>query len=365
MNIYEYMDNYGIYSFDEKPFNEVDSAIFSFLSYADFDNIVGSGKLLLHDVGRTHMGMHPKGERNIIAVKEANKILKYMKDTNRYRDCILTKYVYEGTHDVQFSALTIEFNKNTLFVSFEGTDQLISGWKENLLLSYRFPTLTHKKAIEYLNKNFTFGLKKLIIGGHSKGGNLALVAAMKCNRLVKRKIIEIYNFDGPGLLDKEFRSKAFKIILPIYHHIIPDDSIIGILLHSPKDQVVKSNISGILAHNIAYWEVDKDHLKREKLSTFSKELRKGLLGYIDTHTEEELKTIVTNLDNVCTRAKVNSILEFREDHKKIIDFIKACSYLDMESRNMLYDLINVVIKAKGDSKYKDFIAFTRKFKLDI
>ena len=365
MSIYDYIDNFGMYSFDEKPFNEVDSAIFGFLSYADFSNIVGQGKILLKDVGRMHLGLHKGNEKNIVAVREATKLLKYMKDANRYKDCYLFRYIYEADHDVQFCALSIEYQRNHVYVSFEGTDQMISGWKENLLLSYSFPTLTHKKAIHYLNQFYTFGFKKLIVGGHSKGGNLALVGAMCCNSLVRSKIKEIYNFDGPGLLDKEFRSKKYKNVLPIYHHIIPNESIVGIMLYSSKDTVVHSNISGVLAHDIAFWDIDKDHFKRDKLSSFSRELRKGLLGFLDSHSESELKDIVSNLDEVCSRAKITSLIEFKEDYRKIITFIKACSYLDMESRNMLYDLLNVVIRALGDSKHKDFVDFVKKFRLDI
>ena len=36
MNIYDYIDQYGMYSFLEKEINEVDYVIFSFLSYANF-----------------------------------------------------------------------------------------------------------------------------------------------------------------------------------------------------------------------------------------------------------------------------------------------------------------------------------------
>ena len=365
MTIYEYMDNYGVYTFDEKPFNEVDSVIFSFLSYVDFGHIVEKGRLLLKDVGRMHLGLHKKDERNIIAVREATKILNYMKDTNRYRNCYLFNYVYEANHDIQFSAISIEYKRGHVYVSYEGTDQMISGWKENLILSYSFPTQTHMKAIEYLNKHYTLGFSKLIVGGHSKGGNLALVAAMCCNPLVKLKIKQIDNVDGPGLLDKEFRSSRFKKILPKYHHIIPNESIVGIILYNAKDQIVHSTIAGPLAHNIAYWEIVDNHFKKDKLSSFSKELKEGLLGFLDSYSTEELKNVVSNLDKVCQRANVTNLLEFRENGKKTIAFIKACSSLDMESRNMVYDLLNVMIKAAGDSKYRDFMQFVKKFKLDI
>ena len=95
------------------------------------------------------------------------------------------------------------------------------------------------------------------------------------------------------------------------------------------------------------------------------ELKKGLLGYLDTHTPDELKTVIFNLDKVCQKAGVSNLNEFKTDTHKIIDFIKACSCLNIESRNMLYDLLNVIIKALGDSKHRDFVEFVKKFKLDI
>ena len=237
--------------------------------------------------------------------------------------------------------------------------------ERNFLLSYSFPTITHTRAIEYLNRFYTFPLKSLIVGGHSKGGNLALVAAMSCNSFVRMKIKSVYNMDGPGLLDKEFRSNRFKRILPKYHHIMPENSIVGIMLYSSKIQVIQSKATGLAAHNIGSWEVEKDHFKKGRLSSFSKELKEGLLGYLDTHTTEELKTVVANLDKVCQKANVSSLLEFKYDIHKMIDFVKASTCLNIESRNMLYDLLNVIIKAIGDSKHRDFMEFVKKFKLDI
>ena len=40
MNIYDYIDDYGIYSFKEKKFNDVDAAIFSFIVYANLKYIL-------------------------------------------------------------------------------------------------------------------------------------------------------------------------------------------------------------------------------------------------------------------------------------------------------------------------------------
>lgn len=365
MNIYNYIDEMGIYTFEEKPFNEVDNVLFSFLSYADYNEIVDKNKISIKDVGRIHFGLHKKNEKNIIAVKEANKLLNYIKDTNRYKNCILFNNVYEIDKESQFSAISIEYQKNKVYVSYEGTNQMISGWRENITLGYEYPTTSHKKAIKYLDKNYTFSNKSIIVGGHSKGGNLALVAAMGCRNIVRKKITAVYNIDGPGLLEKEFDSYKFKRIKPIYEHIIPDSSIVGIILNDANYSVVKSTISGPLAHNIAYWSVIYDHFEKTKLTSYSKELQKGIKQFLDNHNQEELKIIVQNLDKICQKSNVESLLDFKEDHHKIIKFLNESRCLDEEARNMLLDLINVFIKALKDSKYHDIVEFSKKFKIEI
>ena len=56
----------------------------------------------------------------------------------------------------------IELNKNQVYVSFEGTDHLIGGWKEDFMMSYMFPIPSQKMAISYVNRKFTFVRKQII-----------------------------------------------------------------------------------------------------------------------------------------------------------------------------------------------------------
>ena len=52
MSIYEYLKEYGNYTFLEEEFNEVDNVILSLISYIDFQDIVpglNGGKVTLKD----------------------------------------------------------------------------------------------------------------------------------------------------------------------------------------------------------------------------------------------------------------------------------------------------------------------------
>ena len=244
MNLFSYIDKYSDYSFEEVAFTEVDNVIMSMLSYLNLEGIVSKNSFnpkSLSVIGEEFFNKYPKKEKHIRAIKNAIKILRYIKDTKRYRDLLLYNYEYKFSGDNQFGALTIEINKDLIYVSFEGTDHLIGGWKEDFMMSYMFPVPSQKLAINYINRRFLFTKKKIIIGGHSKGGNLALVAGMYANRLVKNKIISVYSNDGLGLLKEEFNSKKYKNIEEKLISIVPNYSVIGLMLNNRTDvEVIRS-----------------------------------------------------------------------------------------------------------------------------
>jgi len=357
MNIYNYIDNYSMKTFDEYPFNDIDAVLFSFISYVDYGKIVEDKKILLTDVGRMHFGLHNKEEKNIIAVRDATNLLNYIKDTNRYKNCYLYNYVYDIKNDIQFSAICIEYQKNKVYVSYEGTNALISGWKENFVLSYSFPTLSHIKAIEYLNKHFTFSRKELILGGHSKGGNLALVAGMKANFLVRSKIKEIYNIDGPGLLDKEYKSKSYQRILHKYKQILPDNSLVGIIMNSSNRKVIQTSIVGPLAHDILYWNIEKDHFIPSKLSEYSKELSIALKKYQKKHTKEEIEKAIQDIYSVIVESNIIELQDLKS-FNNIKSLITNSKKLDDNSRTLFLELIGTFIKSLGSTIYNRFQLLT-------
>ena len=88
-------------------------------------------------------------------------------------------------------------------------------------------------------------------------------------------------------------------------------------------------------------------------------------AYLLSRTKEDLKKIVEDLSLVCEKANVSTLLEFKESSRKILDFINASKILDETSRKMVFDLLNVYIKAIGNSIYKDLMEFMKRFKVEI
>ena len=102
-------------------------------------------------------------------------------------------------HETQFAALTVELSPGELFLSFRGTDNTLVGWKEDFNMSFVCPVPAQRLALDYVTKIAYRESDRLILGGHSKGGNLALYAACSLPEEQWAMIRRVFLLDGPGL----------------------------------------------------------------------------------------------------------------------------------------------------------------------
>ncbi|MCI6266327.1 MAG: DUF2974 domain-containing protein [Erysipelotrichaceae bacterium] len=364
MNLFRYIDRFSCYTFQEVPFNELDNAIFATLSYVDLKGIVSPNryhKKTIREVGHIYAEIHSKKEKDILAVRNAIKALRYIQDTRRYGDLFLYNYVYESGQEEQFCALTIEINSKLVYVSFEGTDHLVSGWKEDFMLSYMFPVESQRRAIDYVNKNFFFRRKEIILGGHSKGGNLAMVAGMYANLWVRDKIIMIYNNDGPGLLKEQIESDYYKNIQSKLVHIIPNYSVVGLLLrHTDNYIVVRSARRGIFAHDLFTWVVQDKAFLRTDLSLFSKTLDNEFVVWLNQYDREQRRKFVISLFDIFNRANITSLVDVMENKKLIFHLIAESKELDGDTKRMLKDFLLMLFKCFKDVKKEELLSIFSK-----
>lgn len=347
-NIFNYISNYGNLSFFKVPFNDADNLVFSALSYVDFGADTDVNNLTIEKIADIYFKSHTNSQiiKNITAVKTAVKILDLIKDTVRYKDLMITNYVYIASSDTQFCAMNIKINENTNYISFEGTDHLISGWKEDFCLAYKFPVKAQELAIQYLNANIKLSSKNIIVGGHSKGGNLALVSSMYCKFWKRRKIIKIYNNDGPGLRKEQIESRQYKMIEKKLIHIIPNYSFVGLLLrHGNNYKVVYSYEKGLFAHDLANWKIEETKLVPAKLSFLSQELDNGIIKWLDKYNDVDRKHFVDALFDICNRAGIDNLLDYKLDKfNNTIKIIKETKNLDQGTKLMIIDLFKFLIK---------------------
>lgn len=356
ISLFNYIEKYGDFSFTEKEFNEVDNAIFSALTYINFSDIVPSKKNCyksLKDAALEFFAKYSKKElaNNILAIKEAIKLFDKIKDFKRYQDVLLYNYVSKKDDAKQFSAMCIKVSKNLIYVSYEGTDELISGWKEDFELAYKFPVPAHIEAINYLNKSIKLSTKNVIVGGHSKGGNLALVASMYTKFWIRNKIVKIYSNDGPGLLQEELKSKKLQKVIHKYVHIIPNYSIVGQILHHPENnRIIQSNKKGILAHDFLTWQVENDHFVLSKLSNSSIKFKNITDKWLQEYTKEAKQNFIKELFDIFKRENVASLLDIKSQKiSGIIGLIKESKKLDSQSKKMFKDFLTLIIEDYSSS----------------
>ena len=147
---------------------------------------------------------------------------------NHYIDLISDKW------EMQFSAVTAYLADGLTHVLFRGTDETMIGWKEDFNMAFMTPVPAQVKAVDYLHYAAERIRGGFSVGGHSKGGNLAVYSAMKCSRLVRERITSIYSQDGPGFTKETLEDGDFDAIKDRIQKYVPHSSIIGMLFQTQE-----------------------------------------------------------------------------------------------------------------------------------
>ena len=346
-NIFDYIDKYGNKTFEEKKFNELDNIVFSFLAYLDYTdtdiNTIENSTIQL--IGKQYLkqNRYRTIKKYGFSEKDAYKILLKIINKKRYKDIIMEDYIY-NICDMQFSVVTFKITKKLNYIAFEGTDQLMTSWKESANIINAFLVKSHYEAIKYLNDHIKLNGPQVIIGGHSKGGNIAAVSSLYIKPYKKKKIKKIYNNDGPGFRLDEFKSFRYKTIRKKYVHIIPSNSMIGILLRTEKYKVVRTSSISFFSHTMSKWLIKDDKLIETKLSKKHKKLEKEIITWIENHNEYERKIIITNIFNILKKYNIEDIMSLIKI-KNIIKVIKELKNIDEESKDLILDFIdNCIMK---------------------
>ena len=296
--MFDYVSWRGDLTFEQAPFNEVDSLIFSLLSYVDFKGIVPewhfSEPISLQAAATGYFMRNPdlrKTSIGLIVPKDILRLLKAVKETKRFRRVGVLAYVnrIDLDEETQFSALTFLLGTGESVVAFRGTDDTIVGWKENFNMSFMDSVPAQRYATEYLGTAAQHIQDKLYVTGHSKGGNLAVYSSVHVDFEVKKRILGVWNFDGPGFRDRILNDPNYLEIKPQIKTLLPESSLVGMLLEHEEDyMVVKSRQKGFLQHNGLNWDViGSGFIRKKSISSESRRTDKTLKKWIETMTLEQ------------------------------------------------------------------------------
>lgn len=302
-DLIEYIRWRGDLTFLERPFNEVDNLVLSQIAYHAFDGIVPGETTAEADVGvnscASNVSVPATGPASrYIRLQDAadifftdpgrgaipgqdqtrnNEFLREAADSARFRDVLLSDYVNRVSDSeelqTQFCALVFTLPDGSCYTAFRGTDDTIVGWREDFMISYMV-TYAQLQSVEYLERHLRedpIPGRKWRVGGHSKGGNLAMYSAAHLPDDLLPKLTGVYSNDGPGLDPELADSEKIKRLNGIYHKIVPAYDIIGMLLEDREAcqkadwlTIVKSSEKGIMQHWALSWQVERDHFQRAK-----------------------------------------------------------------------------------------------------
>lgn len=342
-NLMDYLEWRGDLTLTESPLNEVDSLIFSLLSYVDLDGIVPShhkGGITVRGAAAEYFFTHPAyapRPLGLIIPADILTLFRRMAYTRRYRDLLLTGYINEisETREIQFSALTVRLPREGLFVAFRGTDDTIVGWKEDFNLSIMDEIPAQRRAAQYLDSLDLTPDTDLYVGGHSKGGNLSVWGAVHASEEVRRRIRQVYSNDGPGFSAGTVESEAYKALSDRIRVIIPEDSLVGLLLdQDPRYTVIKSNRKGLFQHDGLSWEVmGGAFLRAEALSPKGIHNDTVIRERIDAMTREERRDLIRLLFDLLGSTGAKTLTDLHRGGTKIaLSMIKTYRDLPKEEQ---------------------------------
>lgn len=346
-NIIDYAET-ELHPMSIREFNSVDSLILSQISYIMLDELVGDvnsnkDSITFKDLLKSEF--FSKMFDTIPYGNLTKELLFYLSASPRFRDIRINYHISktDTISEKQFSATTFILDNTSAYIAFRGTDYSVVGWKEDFNMAFVTPVPSQLEGVEYINKISELIPHDLYIGGHSKGGNLAVYASMNCNYRASSRIKKIFSHDGPGFREEIIKSDAFSKIKDKINKTLPYSSIIGMLLENHEDyHVVKSNkFGGLKQHNPFSWEIkDYDFVYLEKISHGSKYTCDTLHKWLKEVDDEKRKLFIDGLFNILTSTKSESFIEISENWQENIPLIwDSLKNMDEEIKSIFIELI--------------------------
>lgn len=324
-NVMDYIKKYGDISFCDMPFGEADNVALCGMYYMPFDKVVSDSfedepvdyKTASDEIfelrGRKHT---PVG---LVLLKNISEQMVLMSKYKRFQEMkvVAAVRVYEKAPAVQFEAATFLLPDGKIVVLFKGTDDTLTGWKEDFDILTKKGIPSNRLSIEYLEKAAKNFDGNIIVCGHSKGGFIAQYAALYSSKEVRDRIEVVYNDDGPGFWDYSYlESETYAEMLPKYRHFVPQSSFIGMMLAHDNDyEIIKSNqILGPLQHDLNSWQFSGKKLVRAEELTDMGKMNDGVLrdlvGGLDDESEKVLDAV---LDKVLSGVNQNGLLDVKKN----------------------------------------------------
>lgn len=328
-DMFDYLKWRGDLTFSQDPPNEVDALIFSGLSYIRYGDSVAKQpdvQIPLAVAAEEFLALPDREDR--VLLKKDLELIARAAETGRFSGVKLFGYqdVKKEAEQIQFSAVTFLLDDGSAFLAFRGTDSSLVGWKEDFNMSFMQVVPAQLMALDYVRHIHAELWRPMRLGGHSKGGNLAVFAAARSSPMVQQQILQVYNNDGPGFNDYLMGDIGYQAMVPRIRTCVPQSSVIGLLLeHEEPYTVIRSKTVGLLQHDYYSWEVMGNHfLPMEEITSDSRFVSSTIKNWLADMTPQDRSQVVDAMFGLLELGEVDSALDIFHP-KNLKTYLKTLS----------------------------------------
>lgn len=340
----------------DMPLGPVDALILAQFSYFNFDGIVPGVEERKASITMKELSAKAD-KKNLFSVdwfkEELEEMFELLLTTKRFQSLRMNQFVnvIEHEKETQFSAVTFTLGDGNIFLAFRGTDNELIGWKEDFNMAYLTPVPSQTMAVEYADQIADLYRRKrkalFYFGGHSKGGNLAVYAAMNCQQKLKERIRIIFNMDGPGFRPEFFEGMDYASVKDRISKFVPQSSMIGMLMQ-PDDhyQVVAGTVPGTMQHLPLTWQVDgTDFVYVSEVNPKKKKMDDKFNQWILNMDRKETESFLQCMYELITSTKATSLKMLTDNWmKQAFVMIGGYKKMDEQTRGMFWEMTGLFLQ---------------------
>jgi hypothetical protein len=344
-DVFDYLDWRGELSFQQSGFNEIDALILSIFAYLDFSCTQGERTYPFVDAINIICTLpdEVKYDGPNIIMHSVVELASKASFTKRFCNMKIAEFVdiTNEEREIQFAAITFLLPDDTVFISFRGTDNTLVGWKEDFNMSFIDGTPSQLEATKYV-ENLLANLEKPIrLGGHSKGGNLAIWAGAHQKLEYKNRIIQIYSNDGPGFSENFLNSSIYQDIRGKILSFVPESSIVGVLMEHDHYITILSKFPTILQHDPFSWIVLGSHFIYENDRTISgMHFERIINSWIRAMSPQEREEFVENVYDIIIASNAKTLEDLDKNKLKSL-FLMSKTFREMGVKKQAQLLISL------------------------
>ena len=336
--ILDYVRWRGDLTLDREPFNSLDAGLFAAFAYLPFDSSVKG-----HTLEAATKRLIQK--KTLIHSDKLEAELVNLSDRYKNMHFLDWSHLSQKKPPVQFTAMTIELDSETILVAYRGTDGSMVGLNEDVDMSYQPEIFGQSVAADYLDKMAqAYPDKKIYTVGHSKGGNFAAYALYAASPSLQDRVIKAYSFDGPGFMKEMYNQIEFQRVIPKMMTYVPEGSIFFFFFDHPERViVVKSRMKHLMKqHNPLHWEVARNSfVMAPGLSNASRIIRSTFISWNTKIPREKREAFWLAFFTALESQKITEASQLTTNKiRGAIQFSHAYLALDPDARLIANEIIS-------------------------